>query len=160
MRQDALRKILSALVDDCGYDVVRKSLEDLGPGMPDTPTSKDVSAKRLRRPRMKPNAVTTVESLEITDEEKKSILMVLAKKYEKKIFMPNVNYVRAFMEQEGKDSSHIKSRQQVVSAVFKCLADWETKELRELDARGAYDGPKSLSVIAKSIENVGQQNRL
>ena len=70
--------------------------------------------------------------------------------------MPNVNHVRAFLRQQGKDGSRVKSRQQAVSIVFKCLAGWETQNLRELDVRGAYAGPKSLSVIAESIERAGQ----
>ena len=93
-------------------------------------------------------------------KKKKSVLMVLARKYEEKTFMPNVNHVRAFLEDEGEDISRIKSRQQVVSSVFKHLADWETPRLQELDTKGLYGPPKSLAVIAKAIENVGQQNRL
>ena len=73
--------------------------------------------------------------------------------------MPNINHVRAFLDEEGEDISRVKSRQQAVSVVFKHLADWEIPRLWELDARGLYGPPKSLSTIAKSIEDFGQQNR-
>ena len=156
MQKGTLRKLLSTLVDDCGYVAVRETLKAFAPAPGSTSVSGEFSAKRLKKPRAKPNALSAVQSLTLGDEEKKGVLMVLARKYEEKTFMPNVNHVRAFLEQEGKDTSRIKSRQQVVSTVFKCLADWDTRQLRELDSRGVYGPPKSLSVIARSIEQFGR----
>ena len=101
-----------------------------------------------------------VESLEILDDGKKKILLLLAKEYEEKKFMPNINSVRAFLAQQGHDISGIKSRQQAVTVVFKYLTNLETQMLCEFHKRGSYAGPKSLSVIASSIENVAQQHRL
>ena len=159
MQKDDLRNLLSTLLDDCGYDAVREALEDFNPALKSTTASRNSSVKRSRKPRAKPNAIAIVDSLALPDEGKKSVLMTLARKYEEKAFMPNVNHVRAFLEQEGKDVSRIKSRGQVVSTVFKCLADWETARLRELDTRGLYGPPKSLSVIARSIESFGRRTR-
>lgn len=159
MQKDDLRNLLSALVDDCGYDAVREALEDCNPALKSAPASKNSPVKRPKKTRAKPNAIAVVDSLGLPDERKKSVLMTLARKYEEKAFMPNVNHVRAFLEQEGKDVSRIKSRGQVVSTVFKCLADWETSRLHELETRGLYGPPKSLSVIAKSIESFGRRNR-
>ena len=159
MQKDELRNLLSTLVDDCGYDAVREALEDFDPKLKRDPASKSSSVKRVKKPRTKPSAVSIVGSLALSDERKKSVLMTLAKKYEDKEFMPNVNHVRAFLEQEGKDISRIKSRGQVVSTIFKCLADWDTSRLRELDTRGLYGPPKTLSGIAKSIESFGRRNR-
>ena len=159
MQKATLRNLLSTLVDDCGYEAVSKALEDFDPARASSSVSKDSLVKRPRKPRARPNAVAVVESLTLPDEEKKSVLMTLAKKYEEKTFMPNVNHVRAFLEGEGEDVSRIKSRQQVVSKVFKYLADWETSKLLELDARGLYGPPKSFSVIAKAIETAGRRNR-
>lgn len=161
MHTNTLRRLLSILVDDCGYDVIRNVLDDFSPAQVDKSTSrdKDGSDKRSGRPRARPNAVAVVSSLVSVDEEKKGILMGLARKYEGKTFMPNVNHVRAFLEGEGEDASRIRSRQQAVSAVFRYLADWDTPRLQELDSRGLYGPPKSLSAIAGSIESFGRQNR-
>lgn len=160
MKENTLRKILSALVDDFGYQEVRKSLEGFDVGAERARASKKSAVESHEKPRAKPNAIAIVESLTVKEEGKRDILMTLAKKYEEKAFMPNVNSVRAFLDQQGQDVSRIKSRQQAVSVVFKCLADWETQSLHELYIRGLYGPPKSLSVIAESIENMGQQNRL
>ena len=159
MKKTTLKTLLSSLVDDCGYEAVSKALENFDPARTSSTASKSSSSKRPRKQRTKPNAVAVVNSLTLPNEEKKSVLMMLARKYEEKTFMPNVNHVRAFMENEGEDVSRIKSRQQVVSKVFKYLADWETPRLQELHTRGLYGPPKSLSVIAKSIENFGRRNR-
>ncbi len=160
MQKNTLRKILSVLVDGFGYEEVCKSLDGLGSKTARVRAPGASAGKRRGKSRTKPNAITAVESLSVVDEGKKNALMALARKFEEKAFMPNVNHVRAFLRQQGKDVSRIKSRQQAVSIVFKCLADWDTRNLRELDVRGAYGGPKSLSIIAQSIERAGKQNRI
>lgn len=159
-KKNTLRKILSVLVDDLGYEEVRKSLDGLDPKAAEMSATRALPVKRRQKPRKKPNAITAVESLSVADEGKRNALMTLARKYEEKAFMPNVNHVRAFLKQQGKDVSRIKSRRQAVSAVFKCLTYWKTQSLRELDARGEYGPPKSLSAIAESIEHAGRQSRL
>ena len=162
MQQNTLRKILSALVEDYGYQSVRTCLEDCAAGrrkLKVTGESTSVGNNKTRaRPR--PRAMEVVENLEIGDQEKKQILVALAREFEEKSFMPNVNNVRAFLTRQGQDASRVKSRQQAVTAVFRCLADWETQSLFEFQKKGSYGGPKSLAAIAETIEKVGQQNRL
>ena len=160
MQKDTLRKVLSAFVDDFGYQTVRETLEDCVAETGRASKTKQSSPNGYSKPRLRRSATDFVEALEIVDKEKKDTLLILAEKYEKKTFMPNINNVRAFLTQQGQDASGIKSRQQAILAVFKHLADWETQRLCEFDKRGLYGGPKSLSVIAKSIENAGWQNRL
>ena len=160
MQENTLRKILLALVDDFGYQEVLKSLDNLSTSVTRVEESRRSPNVGSNKSKARQNAIAFVEALEIDDEGKRNILLVLARKFEKKAFMPNVNNVRAFLEQQGQDISHIKSRQQAVSAVFKCLSDWETHSLSDMHKRGSYGGPKSLSVIAESIENMGKQSRL
>jgi len=110
-------KILSVLVDGFRYEEVRKSLDGLGSsettGVKALETLPDKCGK-VSRPRTKPTAITAVESLSVSDGEKKDALMALARKFEEKAFMPNVNHVRAFLRQQGKDGSRVKSRQRAV----------------------------------------------
>ena len=159
MQESTLRKILSALVDQFGYQEVHKSLDDFSASVTRVEESRRSPKVGSNKSKVKQNAIAFVEALGIDDEGKRKILLVLARKFEKKAFMPNVNNVRAFLELQGQDISHIKSRQQAVSAVFKCLADWETHSLCDMHKRGSYGGPKSLSVIAESIEKMGRQSR-
>lgn len=160
MHNVTLRKILSALVDDFGYHEVRDLLETCSAEAAKRSAQEKPASDRNNKPRVKPNARTIVEALEVDDDQKKDVLLTLADEYERKAFMPNMNNVRAFLAQQRQDTSRIKSRQQAVSAVFKCLAEWGTDSLRELHIRGTYGRPKSLSVIAESIESVGRQSRI
>ncbi len=160
MQEGTLHRILSALVDDFGYHEVRKSLDDFSANETRVGVSRKSSLGGHDKSRVRQNAIAIVETLGVDDERKRDILLVLAQRFETKAFIPNVNSARAFLEQQGKDISHIKSRQQAVSAIFKCLADLETRSLCEMHAKGLFGGPKSLAVIAESIERVGQQSRL
>ena len=155
MQKNTLSKIISALIDEFGYSEVRKSLDDYSAYETKVDKSKESPPVNCKKPNVRRDAITIVEAMKIDDDRKKEILLLLAKEFEKKVFMPNVNSVRAFIAQQGKDMSSIKSRQQAASSVFKFLADWETDNLCELHARGSYGGPKSLSAIAKSIEKMG-----
>ncbi len=160
MQERTLRKIVSALVDDFGYEAVHTSLESCRADARTIEDAKRSTSVISSKSRLRMSAPAFVETLKIVDEGKKDVLLVLAKEYEEKKLMPNIKSVRAFLTQKGQDASGVKSRQQAVAVVFKCLATWEIQELCEFHKKGAYAGPKSLSVIAKSIEHVGQQNRI
>lgn len=159
MRENTLKKILAALVDDFGYQRVRNSLASISSTKLKGDVTRKSSADGYRGPRVRPNAITIVESLEIDDEEKKNVLQILARHFEDKSFLPNLRSVRAFLAKEARDISRFKSRQQAVSVVFECLAEWETHNLYDMQMKGLYGGPKSLAAIADSIESVAQQNR-
>ena len=160
MQKGTLHTILSALVSDFGYQKVRKSLD----GFSGTETGINESGKSLSgsssKSRARRNAVSFVDAMRVEDRDKREILLVLAREFEGKKFIPNVNSARAFLEQQGKDSSRIKSRQQVVSTILKCLANLETHVLCEMHDKGLFGDPKSLGVIAESIERAGQRSRL
>ena len=159
MQEVTLHKILSALVEDFGYYEVRKSLDGFSTNETRAGVSRRSSPSGHEKSRVRRNAISIVEALEIEDEVKRDILLVLARQFEEKAFMPNVNSARAFLEQRGKDTSRIKSKQQAVSTIFRCLADLETHSLCEMHTKGLFGGPKSLAAIAESIERVGQKNR-
>lgn len=129
MQRNTLRKLLSTLIDDCGYVAVRKSVEALNPEAASARTPGGSINKRRGRPQAKSTAVAVVDSLGISDAEKKEALMVLANKYDVKEFMPNINHIRAFVEREGDDVSCVRSRQQATHIVFKNLGNWETQKL-------------------------------
>jgi len=158
MKHAKLQERLNELVSSFGYDAVYKTLCEakaakVAVAKRDTKVRRTAndSAGKPAATRVKPTAVKIVNSIEITDSEKKEILLTMAKKYEEKEFMPSVNYVRNFLCNE-RDVSRIKSRQQVTSAVFKKLARMETGKLREIVDRGTYAPPATLRSIARAIE--------
>ncbi len=163
MRNEQLQKTLSNLVADFGYQNVRKTLSGMRSAKTTTVNYKtkheNVVIAKPSKKKSKPNAEKFVESLVITDAEKKEILVTMAKKYEVKKFMPTVNHVRGFLIDSVEDVSRIKSRQQVTIAVFKQLAILETDTLREIVECGVYGPPKRLEPFARAIEGFSRSSR-
>ncbi len=166
MKQQQLQETLKGLIECFGYDNVSKTLKDMQSEKPVIGKQKTKiysvtageNSKKQTKKSIKPNAVNVVKSLDITNKAKKEILFTMAKKYEAKEFMPNVNHVRAFLS-DKRDVSRIKSRQQVTVAVFKKLHDLKTSELREIMDRGLYAPPKRLEAFAKAIEGFSRHDR-
>lgn len=161
MRQKNLQTALSALVAECGYASVIRSLEKMRPKDKgaDVVTPPPNNKEPAKKPRVKKDAVAVVASLDLPEGEKKRALVRLAERYENKTFMPNVNHVRAFLEGMGMDVSRIKSRQQVTVRVFKHLADMPEGEVQDVEHSGCFDPPKSLDVIADAIHAFGRRQR-
>ena len=155
MKESTMRKMLSVLVEDFGYQKVKKSLDPFSSQQTRVEELKKASDATRKKSKAELDAIAIVESMEINDDQKRKILLKIARNFEKKSFMPNINSVRAFLARQGKDVSRIKSRQQSAAVVFKCLSDWEAQNLYDMYMKGSYSGPKSLSVIAESIENWG-----
>ena len=156
MKRNALASLLTALVDNFGYDNVRNALD----GMRIRPSGgvrRKTSRARAARP--KPDAVSTVAAMKLDDSEKRDFLAHLAEDYEAKQFMPNVNHVRSFLMHDHDNPALIKSRQQVTVRVFKKLAAMSLDELRELEFCGVYGPPKRLATYAEAIENFGRHLR-
>ncbi len=147
-----LAKIMSALVASQGRDNILRAL-GVKPGQKSKP-------KTAPKPRVKPDAVSAVAAMDLDDAAKKEFLAHLAKKYEAKEFMPNVNHVRTFLMYHTKeDPAKIKSRQQITVKIFKKMAEMSLEELRELKYCGMYDPPKRLAAYADAIENYGREMR-
>ncbi len=167
MKQEQLQERLGVLISGFGYETVRKTLSEMrleksAVANRGAKTRRIAAEERSVKPtkqKTKLNAMNVVESLDLTNDEKKEILFIMAKKYEAKEFMPNVNHVRDFLSGGERDVSRIKSRQQVTSAVFKQLAGLETRKLREIIDRGLFGPPKRLESYARAIEGFSRQDR-
>lgn len=162
MTMKNLTKQLTGLVADFGYDRVHKTLSEICHAKPQMVKHSNPAPKRgkiNRKPRSKPDAISTVAAMDVGDSDKKFFLEQLAEKYENKEFMPNVNHVRTFLMYECEDPAKIKSRQQVTVKVFKKMAEMSLEDLRELKYCGMYDPPKRLETYARAIENYGREVR-
>lgn len=158
VRQTKMRQALAALVEDYGYEPIRRGVERMRPVKKSAGKAFVTPVKRQTKPRAPRTAVAVVESLK-ADGEHKRMLMVLAEKYDAKTFIPHVASARGFLETEGVDVSRIKSRQQVTVTVFKRLAQWDTERLQQMDSEGWYAAHRGLAPIAEAIENFGGRRR-
>ena len=161
MNDKTLHRQLTTMVGNFGYDNVRKTLGDIRREKSHTTKPKKMVIKLTTNTpaRKKINAAAVVISFKLTDSKKHDSLLALAKKYDKKLFMPNVTHVRSFLMHEHEDPSRIKSRQQVTVKVFKKLAEMSLEELHEIEFCGFYDPPKRLAIYAETIANFGRSIR-
>ena len=162
MKPTQLEETLSSLVAVYGHRKVQNKLDSLKPCRDASATHRQhrETAKRAAdKPKPRRDAVAVAESLDLSDPEKKAIILDMAQRYEAKKFMPNVNHVRAFLESLGEDVSRVKSRQQVTASVFKKLAELETPVLLDMQNRGLYGPPMTLGPIADAIGRFGQSRR-
>ena len=156
MKNKLLTNLLTALVDNFGYDKVRAAWDEIQ-SRPNGGIVRKTARVRVARP--KPDAVAVVAAMNLEDSEKREFLSHLAQKYEAKQFMPDVNHVRNFLMQDHENPALIKSRQQVTVRVFKKLTAMDLQELRDLEFYGAYDPPQRLATYAEAIENFGRHLR-
>ena len=161
MNKANLKKQLSSLVDNVGYDNVRKALGEIKhPSQESEKSAASVlKTTATRVSKHKPDAIAVVASLNLADTEKRDFLLHLAKDYENKQFMPNVNHVRSFLMNDHKYPSRIKSRQQVTVKIFKKLSTMDLAILREIDESSVYGPPKRLATYAEAIGNFGRAIR-
>ena len=116
-----------------------------------------INQKPAPKPRTRRDAIAIAKSLNLADQRKRAIIIDMAERYEAKKFMPNVTHVRAFLESQGMDVSHVKSRQQVTRSVFRNLAELDLDALRDIHDSGLYGPPKTLASIAAAIGGFKRQ---
>lgn len=152
MRQNEIKKALSPLVLDCGYAPVMRALRSMhDAGISNKSMVDKNKPSPVSRSHNKKSAVAVVDALNVTDDSKKRALMSLAEKYDAKTFMPGVNSARDFLRHKGMDVSGIKSRQQVASAVFKCLAMCQIDDIYRI--ADVYGPVNSLNAVSQAIDS-------
>ena len=154
-----LKQKLSTLIDEFGYDGVRKTLAAIRRQASPKKRATQPLARAPRAPRPRKTAIAVVKTIDPIDTEKRELLLVMATEFEDKRFMPNVNHARAFLARIGKDPSRIKSRQQVISPIFKGLAAMDIDALRAIENSGIYGPPKRLATYARAIGDFGRDRR-
>lgn len=158
MKQRALLRVLTGLIEECGYETVRKALGEMSPSsLPPFPVVKSPRRATKRRAQP-PSAQAVVVSLGLPDGSRKRVLARLAEKYEQKTFMPDVCHVRAFLG-EGVGGVAVKSRQQATLRVFKRLAELPEEDVLQIERSGHYGPPKTATDVANAIHAFSQRQQ-
>lgn len=151
-KQHLLRSLLSPLVHEWGYDVVRRclaELESLEFNHPegDRQGNKPVTVKEKYR---KPTAIDLINRIE-APEAKKALLLILASKFEAKEFLPTVADVRHFLEMRGQQVTGIKQRQDTFGKVLESLLSMPDDELDRVVLNKSHSGPSQLEPLSDAI---------
>jgi len=165
MQRSQLKETLSSLVKAFGHKKVQSALDSLETCRTIAPERNKAYNKNRAdgaahaKPKKRRDAIAIVNSFGLIDKERAKILVEMARRYEAKQFMPNVNHARAFLQSRGIDVSLVKSRRQTTVAVFRNLAELEASVLHDILDGGLYDPPMRLGPIADAIDNYGQWRR-
>ncbi len=160
MNNTQLDTALISLVNTHGYNHVRSTLTRVWADVKkdaSKPTPKR-TANPTNKPRYKPNAVSIVRKLDISDSNKREIIMILAERFERKKFLPDIGGVRMLMRELGMDIYNMKVRTQRLSKLFQALSTKPIDYLTRVKNSQSLAGiPSDLQTIANAIERAGNR---
>jgi len=151
-----LRKIIEALVEEFGPDKVYRALNEIlegsaGLGAPRSRASKGVVERKT--------GVDLVESLDGIDDDKRALLLDLAKRFDSKEFILSSSDYRRFMGDYGQRTTVAKSRIDAFRQILKVAVKISNEELKRLSESTAYSGPSRLDAISEAISSRGTSMR-
>lgn len=156
MTGDRLAASLRELVREHGLEQVSRSLQEIG-GF-DGPPRRAASTGRLVRrtaarsgTRRRPvTALERVNKMDLPRETADSVVE-LARRFDKKSFMPTFGDIAHFCQVYDVDEPSSKSRASAIPRVFRAIAAMDAEDIQMLLDYGAFAGPARLGPIADAI---------
>ena len=165
MNEAKLKDTLRLIVRQYGFEQVDRSLREVRLADRQLKSSKQSkvlsdndAATRPEKKRIKVKASEYVAKMELCSE-KEPIVVELADKFEKKVFLPTFGDIRNFCQIYGIDEPASKSRTSALSRVFKFIASMETNEIQRILDDDMFSGPSRLEPIADAIRRSGRASR-
>ena len=158
-----LGRLMRMLVDEWGYAAVEDALAQISDTHRDKGSSvlqdrwAGISPSRAER-RIKPSAVEQVSRLSIPDRERQSLL-VLAKKFDQRSFLPKVIDIREFLAMRGEEHRGVKDRLDGFRVLLRWLSQLPSDKLEEIANSGRYSGPAQLGPLSDAIKSTGEAIR-
>jgi len=116
-------------------------------------------ARPPRVPRARKNACDYVNGMNSVIS-KKQRLLVLARLFDEKRFLPAMGDIRNLFEAYGAELVKIGTRQNAIPPIFQFLSSMSEDRLDRIVNEGAFSGPSELGPIAEAIKarsrNMGQ----
>lgn len=152
-----LRKIIEALVEEFGADRVYRTLDGVINGGLERDAPKARPSKGVAE--RKKTGVDLVESLDGIDDEKRILLLRLAKRFDSREFVLSSSDYRRFMGDYGQRAVATKSRIDAFRHILRVAVKISADELRRLSESTAYSGPARLDTISEAISSRGASIR-
>lgn len=161
-RRSFLRSILSAVIEEWGYEAARESLDEIA-GRPSS-QSHEPQAKSGRgtrsdpggRAREKPTASTMAANMSLPPTQKQ-LIQELAIQYDDKKFLPTAGDVRYFFEVHGEVPPSGKQRRELFRRVLKLLSTLPDSALKKILEERVHTGPSRLAPLSEAMRRVGEQ---
>jgi hypothetical protein len=146
-----LMSLLTPLLREWGYDVVRQCLADLHAGQASGGTSRAPHERKPLKEYRRLSALEMVERLDSPIARNESLLS-LASRFDEKKFLPTSSDVRHFLEMRGRDPGPIKQRQDSFRKVLDVMVGMSDDELMMFRTSGTHAGPTQLGPLSDAIK--------
>ncbi len=153
-RAEILQRLLQTLVEGWGYDAVADALKNIEASSPAIANEQE----RQKTEKIEGSVVQMVVDMSIS-QEKKSLLLNLAERFDQGSAFPKIADVRAFLISHRQDPREIKTRAQAFKRMLPVLARMSEKGLQKVISRSHYSGPAELEAISEAIRGAGEDLR-
>jgi len=155
MHKTVIVKMLGTMVDEWGLEEVadglRKLAAERGVGLFDSrPGVKILGARK----RSKLNAMQQIDRAQVPPE-KRAILVVLAKRFDQKSFLPSLADIREFLTMSGQSPPAIKDRSDAFRSLLRFLQELPIERLNEIASSESHSGPSRLGPLSEAIAAAG-----
>ena len=152
-RKALLTKFLQMLVDEWGHKAVAAALASThvsleGPAEDPHPRSSKKSGRLSATEQIQRSAL---------EGEQKEVLLLLATRYDQKLFLPSVADVREFLIMMGTRPIGMKDRTQAFRVLLGSLTQLPVARLRQLAQTALHSGPSELGPISDAIATAGER---
>lgn len=153
-RKALLTKLLQTLVDEWGYEDVATALASTNGALSDRHA--EGSTSQPSKKRVKLSATEQIERAALEGEQKE-LLLQLAVRYDRKLFLPSVADVREFLIMMGTRPIGMKDRTQAFRVLLESLTQLPIARLQQLAQTSLHSGPSELGPISDAITIAGER---
>ena len=159
-----LKSTLRSMVSEYGFERVNKVLHQVATSAGHSKKS-NLTKQSSNTNQQLPIVATSKKERASADQfvarmdlspERYPAVVELAKRFERKSFLPTSGDVRNFCQIYGLDEPASKSRASAIPRVFRFLATMATDEIQKILEGGMFSGPSRLGPIADTIRRTGR----
>lgn len=156
-RKALLTKLLQTLVDEWGYEDVATALASTNGDLSDPLVRRaEGSTPQPSKKRVRLSATEQIERAGLEGEQKE-LLLQLALRYDRKLFLPSVADVREFLIMMGTRPIGMKDRTQAFRVLLESLMQLPVARLQQLAQTALHSGPSELGPISDAITIAGER---
>ena len=165
MTSNELESALLSLIRRYGFELVDRCLRDIGlsedqrgcSSLSGILSDTSVSAKPpSRRPKI--SAPEYVAKLDLP-LEKKPAIVELAKRFERKAFLPTFGDIANFCQTHGLNTPASRTRASAIPRLFRYISTLDSSRTQAILDEEMYSGPSKLEPIAEAIRKNGRASR-
>lgn len=153
-RDQILKRLLHALIDVWGYEVVLATVQSL-----QTSSGGHETESRKGQGSRQPETAVTYATEIATSPERKKLIIHLAEMFDRGTAFPTLSDIRSFLKSHQLDARDLKSRSHAFKKMLPVLVGMSEKGLEKVISRSHHSGPAMLESISDAIRGAGESLR-